>query len=42
MNQQEIKKNAEIEYIVKLLKAATPEQVHKMFIGATNICQGKG
>lgn len=29
------KKTAEIEYIIKLLKEASPEKVHKMFIGAT-------
>ena len=29
------KKEAEIEYIINLLKKASPEKVHKMFIGAT-------
>ena len=33
----ENKKEAEIEYIIKLLKYASPEKVHKMFIGATVI-----
>jgi len=29
------KKEAEIQYIINLLKNASPEKVHKMFIGAT-------
>lgn len=41
MSQQEIKKKAEIDYIIKCLNGATPEQVHKMFIGATIICHGE-
>lgn len=38
MTREEIeKRNAEIEYIIELLRAASPEKVHKMFIGATVI-----
>lgn len=38
MSQAELeKKEAEVKYIIELLKAASPEQVHKMFIGATVI-----
>lgn len=29
------KKTAEIEYIIKLLKEASPEKVHKMFIACS-------
>ena len=31
------KKEAEIEYIINLLRKANPEKVHKLFICATNI-----
>ena len=38
MSKEEIKKrDAEIEYIINLLKNASPEKVHKLFIGATVI-----
>ena len=36
----EEKKQAEIDYIIRLQQEATPERVHKMFISATNICKG--
>lgn len=29
------KKEAEIEYIINMLKKASPENVHKLFIGVT-------
>lgn len=38
MSQAEIeKKEAQIAYIIELLKAASPEKVHKLFISATVI-----
>ena len=38
VSKEEIKKrDAEIEYIINLLKNASPEKVHKLFIGATVI-----
>lgn len=35
MKEEKQQKDAEIEYIINLLKKASPEKVHKMFIGAT-------
>lgn len=31
------KKEAEIQYIMELLKSASPEKVHKMFISASTL-----